>query len=476
MEYGDFQTPTDLADRVCRRLAELGIRPGTIIEPTCGTGAFVEAAARIFVSAKRIIGIEVNDGYLEDLRCRLPEIIGHQRIEPRQGNFFDIDWRELLKQGDGPVLILGNPPWITNSSQGGFGGRNLPVKSNFQHHQGMDALTGKSNFDISEWMFLKLSEALEQTGGTLAVLCKTTVARKFFHQMHLRQAAVSDASVFSIEAARYFGVSVEAALLLCRFGERMQPFQYAMYPDLETERKTIIGWRKNIPVRDLNSFDRNQDLFGQSNYKWRSGIKHDCSEVMEFRLTNGVLMNGMGEAVEIEPAFIYPLLKGADVANGRTVETDRYVLVTQKNPGDETRGIEQFAPKTWDYLLAHADRLDGRKSRIYRESPRFSIFGVGAYSFAPWKVAICGLYKKIEFQLVGSVNGRPVMFDDTVYFLDFQTRKEAEEVLGFLRQDRVQKFLDSIIFWDEKRPIKAAVLNHLKLKNTLSGTGSLFTL
>lgn len=36
VEYGDFQTPIELAERVCQKLIELGVNPDVIIEPTCG--------------------------------------------------------------------------------------------------------------------------------------------------------------------------------------------------------------------------------------------------------------------------------------------------------------------------------------------------------------------------------------------------------------------------------------------------------
>lgn len=465
IEYGDFQTPPELADRICHKLTELGVKPDVVIEPTCGTGAFIEAAARDFPDARKVIGIEINTDYLNDLHQRVRFIPNHHRVELQQGDFFSTDWQKLLQQCDGQVLILGNPPWVTNSVQGGLGGSNLPAKTNFQHRQGLEALTGKSNFDISEWMLIRLAEVIRQCGGVLAVLCKTAVARKVLHHLYLGRVSVARAAVFSIDAARYFGVAVEASLLYCDFSGETRISQYEMHDDLETGAGIITGWRHELLVRDLAGFDENCDLFGQSDYKWRSGIKHDCSDVMEFRLLDGALINGLNEAVEIEETFVYPLLKGADVANGRVDSTSRYVLVTQKNTGDDTRGIRLFAPKTWNYLDAHTERLDQRKSRIYRDNPRFSVFGVGRYTFAPWKIAICGLYKRLEFHLVGPMDGKPVIFDDTVYFLDFETRENAVEVLRFLQSNRVQQFLASMIFWDDKRPIKAAVLNRLKVQN-----------
>ena len=41
IEYGDFQTPYDLAFQVCNVLKSWGIKPNSILEPTCGTGNFL---------------------------------------------------------------------------------------------------------------------------------------------------------------------------------------------------------------------------------------------------------------------------------------------------------------------------------------------------------------------------------------------------------------------------------------------------
>ena len=72
---------------------------------------------------------------------------------------------------------------------------------------------------------------------------------------------------------------------------------------------------------------------------------------------------------------------------------------------------------------------------------------------------ICGLYKKISFTVIGPINGKAVVFDDTVYFVSFETEEEANAVFEKLCSDEVLKAINSMIFWDEKRPIKAGILN-----------------
>ena len=63
-EFGDYQTPSYFANRVCSYLTTyLNLQPETIIEPTAGMGAFIEASIAQFGSFKKIIGIEINTDY-----------------------------------------------------------------------------------------------------------------------------------------------------------------------------------------------------------------------------------------------------------------------------------------------------------------------------------------------------------------------------------------------------------------------------
>ena len=465
IEYGDFQTPLELANRVCQKLKALGISPDTIIEPTCGVGAFVEAAANHFPDTKKIVGIEINATYLNQVQQRKSAFPNSERITLQQGNFFDFNWKDLIrKMDDSSILVIGNFPWVTNSQQGMIGGANLPEKLNFQNRNGFDAMTGKSNFDISEWMLIQVGNWLHNRKGYLAMLCKTAVARKFLHHLHANHMSLLHSAIYGIDAKKYFGASVEACLLFCEFDGVARNYDYDVFESLEAKKHQRVGHRNGMTIRDLDTFEKFNHLFGNSELKWRSGVKHDCSEVMELKEQNGVLVNGLGEIVDIEPTYVYPLLKGSDIANNRINSTNRFVLVTQKTVGEPTNTIKHLAPKTWRYLEKHAEFLNNRKSRIYHDSPRFSIFGVGSYTFLPYKIAICGLYKTLDFRLVGELNNKPVVFDDTVYFLSFDSEEQARKVLYTLLSQNVQDFFASMIFWDEKRPIKTSILNRLSLQ------------
>ena len=60
-EFGDFQTPFSLAEVAIAHFKMLDpeFKPRTIIEPTCGVGAFLFAAANAYPEADYIVGLEI---------------------------------------------------------------------------------------------------------------------------------------------------------------------------------------------------------------------------------------------------------------------------------------------------------------------------------------------------------------------------------------------------------------------------------
>jgi 16S rRNA A1518/A1519 N6-dimethyltransferase RsmA/KsgA/DIM1 with predicted DNA glycosylase/AP lyase activity len=132
IEFGDFQTPDNLAQAVCEKLLNFGISPNVIIEPTCGVGAFILAAASAFPASHEIYGFEINYAYLDTLREKLHGLKNRSKIKLVQADFFALDWNNILRACSGSILVLGNLPWVTNSTLGTIEGENLPEKSNFQ--------------------------------------------------------------------------------------------------------------------------------------------------------------------------------------------------------------------------------------------------------------------------------------------------------------------------------------------------------
>ncbi len=457
VEYGDFQTPDILCDKICSLLSDLNVAPNSVIEPTCGKGSFLRASVKAFPDCRQILGFDINPNYV--LASRTIE-----RALVQCEDFFEKDWPSTLNSLNEPILVLGNPPWVTNAAVGMISGKNLPKKSNFHRLNGFDAITGKSNFDISEWMLLHLLEWLSGSTAVLAMLCKTVVARKVLQYAWSRRLQVKTCSTYSVNALEHFGASVEACLLVCTLEPGASSQECGVYRNLdESIPDSRFAFRNDRLVANLNAFERYGYLYGRSPLKWRSGIKHDCSRIMELHVCREQsFKNGFGDIVELEKTYLYPMFKSSELTKADS-EPLRCMLVTQRNVGEDTSAIKREAPRTWNYLEKYAEYIDKRSSSVYRNRPRFSMFGVGPYAISPWKVAISGFYKNLGFRAIGPSDSRSVVFDDTCYFLPCESKDEARDLLMLLNSQAARGFFDSVIFWDSKRPITADVLGILNL-------------
>ncbi len=467
IEYGDFQTPQWLADQVCDLLVQLGCTPDYIVEPTCGVGAFLIAAARAFPDFKYGTGIEINESYVEQARQTVDEQGLAERVNVERADFYAVAWEFPADQH---VLVIGNPPWVTNTALSRLDSNNLPQKRNEKGSNGIDAITGASNFDVSEYMIQRMLISVSMgrpTSLTVAMLIKSSVARKILKRVWDEPPIRGwnlDAKQFQIDANEAFGVNVDACLLVMQSADEADQ-ACTVYDRLALDAPhTAYGYRDGRLIADVAVYDRWQHLQQHgtnTSYRWRSGIKHDCAVVMELRPSDEQFTNGFDQTIALEEQYLFPMLKSADVNHARP--PSRWMLVTQKMVGQETRTIAQNAPCIWAYLMQYADRLDGRKSSIYKGKPRFSMFGVGDYTFAPYKIAISGFYKRLQFQLIRPYQNKPVVFDDTCYLLACQSEAEATLILQLLQSEPAQQFYESLIFWDGKRPITTKLLNSLDL-------------
>jgi hypothetical protein len=87
-------------------------------------------------------------------------------------------------------------------------------------------------------------------------------------------------------------------------------------------------------VADTNLYERWRNLAAPGLSGWRSGIKHDCSKVFELRLHNGRLFNALGELVDVEDEYLFPMLKSSDLAANR--QPGLWMLVPQRTMDENT--------------------------------------------------------------------------------------------------------------------------------------------
>lgn len=461
-EFGDYQTPLEFADKVCEYLhLKKGINPSVVIEPTCGIGNFLESS--LSFNAEKYYGIEINAQYCKHCQRRIAD----KRVSIVNSDFFTFSPKELIGNISN-VLVVGNPPWVTSSTLSILKSSNMPIKSNFKGLQGLDAMTGTSNFDICEYIILQLINEFRDTDTVISMLCKTSVARNVFKELKRNRINFEYCDMLEFNAAKVFGINANACVLILKLSKVYNlPDICNVYSfDDSKEIKYSFGYIDGRFLSDIQADSYN--LEGECCFEWRQGVKHDCSKIMELSVENGIFYNGNKEVVEIEDDFLYPLVKSSMFKKPVINTFSKYVLVTQRKVREETAYIKDTAPETWRYLNDNIEYFDKRKSSIYKGAPQFSMFGVGNYSYSQFKVGISGFYKSPFFSVLYSNDNRPVMTDDTSYFICFDSYDMAYIAMLLLNSKPVQKFLKSIAFLDAKRPYTKKVLQRLCFKKIVS--------
>ena len=112
-DFGDFQTPHSLVNEIITCLLHKGKQWTRVLEPTCGQGNFIKGLLEIDNPPQEIQGIEIQDKYILSTQ-ELVQGNKFSNITVKQANIFNLDLRaDLTWNNKGPLLILGNPPWLS---------------------------------------------------------------------------------------------------------------------------------------------------------------------------------------------------------------------------------------------------------------------------------------------------------------------------------------------------------------------------
>ena len=292
------------------------------LEPTCGQGRFLAAALAQASPPREIQAIEIQGNHCAAARAisKSDATARGVRVRIHQADLFGVDLTsDLIWAENGPLLVLGNPPWVTAAELGRLG-RACATERRMDGLGGLAALTGASNFDVAEAVWLKLIAELADQKATIALLCKTSVARRILERAHRTRLPIATASVRRLDAARWFGAAVDACLFQAELGTAGRLRDVPVYDGL-TQRspESVMSFAGGWLVADRALYSVSAVADGACPLTWRQGLKHDAAAVMELRrdAPAGQLTNRSGEILDVEPEFVFPLAKGSDLALGR---------------------------------------------------------------------------------------------------------------------------------------------------------------
>ncbi len=119
---------------------------------------------------------------------------------------------------------------------------------------------------------------------------------------------------------------------------------------------------------------------------------------MELKITHEGLINGFGKIIDIPNDYLYPMYKSSDIAQVILKPPKRMMIITQHKIGDDTSNFSKISPRTWNYLIANAYKLDARKSSIYKN--------LLALLFLEWEIILLSLGKLLYLVFIKILSSR----------------------------------------------------------------------
>lgn len=154
--------------------------------------------------------------------------------------------------------------------------------------------------------------------------------------------------------------------------------------------------------------------------------------------------------VAIEPDLLFALIRGRDVARWKA-EPSAHIILAQdplERRGIDVARMQEDYPRTYAYLKKFERPLreraaykryftrKGKGGRVVSTGPFYSMFDVGDYTLAPWKV----VWKYIATQFTSAVIGsmevagdlRPILPNEKLMLVGLDSEKEAHYLCAVL--------------------------------------------
>jgi len=141
----------------------------------------------------------------------------------------------------------------------------------------------------------------------------------------------------------------------------------------------------------------------------------------------------------IEPDLLYPLLRGRDVQRWKA-QPSAWILMVQdpkQRQGYDEKWLQKNYPRTYGYLKRFEEVLRERRSRgvsdmLKEGAPFYTMFAVGTYTFAPWKVVWPNIASALNAAVVGSAEGKIIVPQHIVTLVACESEEEAHYICALL--------------------------------------------
>jgi len=408
-------------------------------------------------------------------------------------------WARIVKNAFMPLFIgqfdyvAGNPPWVNwESLPEGYRRETEPLwlRYNLVLSKGMKAAFTKD--DLAVLMTYAVIDRFLKEHGRLAFVItqtvfKTELGGRGFRQFRippdiaLRVLHVDDMT----ELSPFEGASNRTAVLVLRRNDQTRyPVAYTYWKKATKGR--AIGYDSTLedvqnvvrrfewqatPVQDLDPLSpwltarpgalrALKAVLGASQYQAREGLNTGGANgvfwirPLTIRPDGLVVVRNVTERArrevdqveaELEPALVYPLLRGREMGRWRA-QPELSVLVTHL-PGSRLNAIpvkvmQSAYPNAFRYLARFEDALRQRGGwevrNLMKTGPFYSMSEIGDYTFAPFKLVWREQGSNLDCAVVGSHEGKLVIPDHKLMMVPFEHEDEALYTCAVLNSSPAQ--------------------------------------
>jgi len=384
--------------------------------------------------------------------------------------------------------VVGNPPWVNwESLPEGYRieTKNLWFKYGLFPHGGMDTILGSGKKDISMLMtYIAIDKYLKRNGRLGFVITQSVFKtagsgqgfRKFklYDGVTIKVVHVDD----MVEINPFEGVGNRTAIIILQKGQSTKypvPYNYwvkkikgkSIKDNMTLDDVLSMTTLKQFYAEPVNENDPTspwitgrmkairavRKIIGKSDYTAHEGVNTGGAnavywvEIIDQRPDGLVIVSNITEGAKrkvesiqtvIEPDLLYPLLRGRDVKRWRA-EPSAWIIMVQdpiKRRGIDENVMKDKYPKTYLYLKrfekvlrerAAFNRYFTRKNGIQmlEIGPFYSMFDVGDYTFAPYKVVWKYVASDFICSVVEPINGRPVIQNEKLMLVACESKEEA---------------------------------------------------
>jgi SAM-dependent methyltransferase len=408
-------------------------------------------------------------------------------------------WARLIKNAFAPLFagefdyIAGNPPWINWESlpeQYRNETKPLWVKYGLFPHGGMDTILGKGKKDISMIMTYVAIDKYLKNDGKLAFVITQSIFKTSGAGQGFRKFQLGDNGLFMqvihvddmVELNPFEGASNRTSVVVIQKGKPTKyPMQSYLYwkktakgkIPIEAELDDVLKMAETkqfiaepVDAKDPTSswitgrpkaLKAVRKVLGQSDYTAHAGCytgganavywvdiiaQRPDGLVVVSNITEGAKRKAENIQVAIEPDLLYPLLRGRNVKRWKA-NPSAYIIMAQdpiKRKGIDEDDMKTQYPKTYMYLKGFEKLLEQRQARgisdmIKKGAPFYTMFAVGDYTFATYKVVWREQASSLTATVISSLEDKTIIPDHKLMLVDCKTIEEAYYLCGMLNSN-----------------------------------------